>query len=166
MSFRAQGDGTFTGPGISARCTLGPAGIIPASEKRESDRASPGGVYLLRRVLYRADREAAPETALPVYPIAPDDGWCDAPADPLYNLPVKLPYPASAEKLWRVDHLFDLVVVLGHNDDPVIPGFGSAIFWHLARNDGGPTQGCVGVNRETMLRALKIAKLGDTLRIG
>ena len=39
-----------------------------------------------------------------------------------YNRPVRLPYPASAETLWRDDHLYDLVVVLGHNDAPVRPG--------------------------------------------
>lgn len=166
MSFRAQADGRFTGPGISARCALGLGGVRPAAEKREADQASPGGVFPLRRVLYRADREARPETALPAFAIGPEDGWCDAPGDLAYNLSVKLPYRASAEKMWREDHLYDLVVIIGHNDDPVIAGHGSAIFWHLAREDWGPTQGCVAVDRNTMLRALKIAKLGDTLLIG
>ena len=50
-----------------------------------------------------------------------------------YNRLVKLPYAASHEELWRDDHLYDLVVVLGFNDDPVVPGKGSAIFLHLAR---------------------------------
>lgn len=165
MSFRAQADGRFSGPGFSARCALGAAGVIAAADKREGDRASPAGIWPLRRVLYRPDREKRPETALPVFPIAEDDCWCDAPDDPFYNRPVKLPYAASAERMWRDDRLYDLVVVIGHNDDPVKPGLGSAIFWHLARPDWGPTQGCVAVDRETMLRVLRIAKPGDGLEI-
>lgn len=99
----------------------------------------------LRRVLYRSDRVAPPPTALPLTAIAPADGWCDDPADPAYNRPVQLPYPGSAEALWRADGLYDLVVVLGYNDDPVVPGRGSAIFLHVADPAGGPTEGCVGV---------------------
>ena len=59
-----------------------------------------------------------PATALPAAPIAPQDGWCDDPADPAYNRPVPLPYPARHERLWREDEIYDLLIVLGHNDDP------------------------------------------------
>src|SRR3546814_4591305 len=72
---------------------------------------TPVGRWPLRRVLYRADRIARPVTVLPCQPIAPDDGWCDDPADPAYNRPVRLPYPARHERLTRDDHLYDLVVV-------------------------------------------------------
>ncbi len=47
-----------------------------------------------------------------------------------------------------------MVVVLGHNDDPVAPGAGSAIFLHVARPDFGPTEGCVAVRREDLLAIL------------
>jgi L,D-peptidoglycan transpeptidase YkuD (ErfK/YbiS/YcfS/YnhG family) len=78
---------------------------------------------------------------------------------------VKLPYPASAEALWREDDIYDVVVVIGHNDDPVIPGKGSCIFWHLARPDFSPTQGCVAITRDAMLAALAAARPGDELEI-
>ena len=65
-----------------------------------------------------------------------NDGWCDAPDDPNYNRLVSLPYPASAEHLWRDDNVYDLIAVLGYNDDPVVPGKGSAIFLHIARSVG------------------------------
>jgi L,D-peptidoglycan transpeptidase YkuD (ErfK/YbiS/YcfS/YnhG family) len=169
MLFRASAltgpNGRFVGPGIDARCVLGAAGVVPAADKREGDHASPAGIWPLRRVLYRPDREAAPETGLPVAALAQDDGWCDAPGDPAYNRPVKLPYPASAERLWRGDHVYDLIVILGHNDDPVVPGMGSAIFWHLAQPDWRATEGCIAVAREAMLAILKIAKTGDELEI-
>ncbi|MGI9415563.1 MAG: L,D-transpeptidase family protein [Hyphomicrobiales bacterium] len=137
----------------SIPCALGPPGLI--HDKREGDGATPVGTWPMRCVFYRPDRTARPRTALPVHRIKPDDGWCDAPDDRCYNRPVTLPYPASAETLWRDDHLYDLMVVLGHNDAPVRPGFGSCIFFHLMRLDGGPTEGCVAIPREDMLKILE-----------
>lgn len=165
MLFRASSSGHFLFNAISARCVLGKGGVIPAAEKREGDGASPLGVWPIRRVLYRADRLPQPVTGLPIAAISPDDGWCDDPADPLYNRPVTLPYPASAERMSRDDHVYDVVVVLGHNDDPVVPGAGSAIFWHLAREDWRPTEGCVAVTLDTMLAALAAAQPGDAVEI-
>lgn len=163
--FSAGPDGVFRGPGLEIPCAIGKGGVRPAAQKREGDGASPIGVWSLRRVLYRPDRVGRPQTGLPVVEIAPDDGWCDAPGDPAYNRPVKLPYLASAENLWREDHVYDVIVILGHNDDPVVPGAGSAIFWHLARPDFTPTEGCVAVPLEGMLRALALANPGDALEI-
>jgi len=133
-------------------CVLGRAGI--RADKHEGDGATPPGCYALRRVLYRADILDPPLTALPVSVIARDDGWCDAAGDPRYNRPVKLPYPASAENMWRDDRLYDVVVVLGHNDEPVIPGAGSAIFMHIAAPDGSPTAGCVALKHEDLVAVL------------
>jgi L,D-peptidoglycan transpeptidase YkuD (ErfK/YbiS/YcfS/YnhG family) len=165
LIFTATADGWLDLGDGRARCALGPAGVIAAADKREGDGASPAGVWPIRRVLFRPDRGSAPATALPVEPIAPDDGWCDAPDDPAYNRPVKLPYPASAEHMWRDDHLYDLVVVLGHNDDPTAPGLGSAIFLHLAKPDYAPTHGCVAVARADLERLLRTANPGDAVEI-
>ncbi|NDC57718.1 MAG: hypothetical protein EBZ50_02590 [Alphaproteobacteria bacterium] len=163
--FSAHAEGRFLAPGFEVRCALGKGGVKPAAAKREGDGASPIGIWPLRRVLYRPDRLERPKTDLPVAEIARDDGWCDAPSDPNYNRPVKMPYPASAENLWRDDHVYDVIVILGHNDDPVVPGAGSAIFWHLARPDFRPTEGCVAVPLEAMLKALSWAQTGDVMEI-
>ena len=133
--------------------------------KREGDGASPAGLWPLRRVLWRPDRGSAPVARLPHAPIAPDDGWCDAPGAPDYNQPVKLPYAASAEALWREDRIYDLIVVLGYNDTPVVPRAGSAIFLHLARPDFSPTEGCVAVEPGDLIHLLAHARPGDALRI-
>lgn len=165
MIFVATADGWLDLGGTKVRCALGPKGVVAAEAKREGDGASPAGVWPIRRVLYRPDRGAPPKTALPVSPIAEDDGWCDAPEDPAYNRPVKLPYPASAERMWRDDHLYDLVVVLGHNDAPPAPGLGSAIFLHLAKRDYTPTQGCIAVGRDDLAALLRAAAPGDAVEI-
>jgi len=148
-------DGSATWDARRMRCALGRAGI--SLRKREGDGATPSGAFALRRVLYRADREQRPHTALPCQAIARDDGWCDAPGDPAYNRPVRLPYPASAEALWRDDPLYDLLVVLGHNDDPVVPGEGSAIFLHLATADFAATAGCIALAHADLLAVLGAA---------
>ena len=165
MILRATSDGKFRFADTLSRCALGKGGVIDASLKREGDGASPIGAWKLRRVLWRPDRGPMPETALPVAPIARDDGWCDAPGDPAYNKLVKHPYAASAERLWREDHAYDIVVVLGYNDAPVIDGAGSAIFWHLAQPDWRGTEGCVAVSEADMRAALKLAKPGDAMEI-
>jgi L,D-peptidoglycan transpeptidase YkuD (ErfK/YbiS/YcfS/YnhG family) len=165
MIFRASQQGLFQFDTITSRCVLGKGGVRPAAEKREGDGASPLGVWPLRRVWHRADRLERPETGLSVRRIAPEDGWCDGPGDPAYNRAVLLPYPASAERMWRDDHVYDLVVELGYNDDPVVGGAGSAIFWHLAQPDWRATEGCVAVSLETMLLALRAARPGDAVEI-
>jgi L,D-peptidoglycan transpeptidase YkuD (ErfK/YbiS/YcfS/YnhG family) len=127
------------------RCSLGRAGAVPREAKREGDGATPAARLPLRRVLFRADRISRPLAAVPVEPLSPHDGWCDDPADPAYNRPVRLPFPARHEALWREDPLYDLIGVLGWNDHPPVPGRGSAIFLHVARPDLAPTEGCVAL---------------------
>lgn len=138
--------------GMRVRRAVGRGGI--RVDKREGDGATPAGVWPLREALYRPDRLSMPVTKLPVRALAPYDGWCDAPSDARYNRLVRLPYPASAEQLWRGDHLYDLIVVVGYNDAPVEPGKGSAIFLHLARSDYAPTAGCVAFARRHLLAIL------------
>jgi L,D-peptidoglycan transpeptidase YkuD (ErfK/YbiS/YcfS/YnhG family) len=157
------GKATLHWDGGSSRCAIGPGGI--AHKQSEGDGVTPIGIFPIRHVLYRADRIAPLQTGLPLSTIAPDDGWCDAPDDPAYNRPVKLPYPASAEQLWREDHVYDIIVVLGFNDDPVVPGKGSAIFLHLAKADYATTAGCVALALPDMLAVLAQLKPGDFTEI-
>jgi len=152
--------------GRLVRCALGKTGVIAAADKREGDNKSPVGVWSIREVLYRPDvYPDGPRTALPTKAMAADDGWCDAPDDPAYNRPVKLPYPASAERMWRDDHVYDLVGILAHNDDPPVPGMGSAIFLHLAREGYPGTEGCVALAREDLEALLAAAEPGDAIEI-
>ena len=165
MIFNAYSDGFVAIGEREVPCALGPTGAIAAEDKREGDGATPLGVWPIRRVLYRPDRVPAPITELLVEPLRETDGWCDDPADPAYNRPVTLPYPASTERMWREDELYDIVVILGHNDDPPVPGMGSAIFLHCAKRRYPPTQGCVALAREDLEALLTMAGPGDALAI-
>ena len=155
MDLLVSGDGTARFADSIFRCALGRGGLSPA--KREGDGATPIGTWPLRRLLYRPDRIALPPTGLPATPIGTADGWCDAADDRNYNLPVILPYPASAEALWREDAVYDLIVPLGYNDGPILPGRGSAIFLHLARDGYLATEGCVALARADLLAYLAVA---------
>ena len=145
------------------RCAVGKGGLV--ADKREGDGATPIGVWPLRSLLYREDRLQRPRTALPCQAIAADDGWCDAPDDPAYNRPVKLPYEASHEVLQRDDSIYDLIVVLAYNDAPPVPGLGSAIFLHVARDDYSGTEGCVALARQDLLTLLSECNEGDAVRV-
>ena len=158
-------DGRFDLAGRETRCALGKGGVIPAADKREGDGCSPLGVWPIRRVLYRPDKMPEPATRLPIQALKSNDGWCDAPGDPNYNRPVALPYPASAESLWREDKVYDFILVLAHNDDPVIPLMGSAIFLHVARPNWESTEGCVALQAWDVLDLISKAEPGSAISI-
>jgi len=144
--------GVLIGPGQKFRAVCGRAGVT--ARKQEGDGGTPAGKMRLRRVLYRADRLPAPRCAVPIEPISPNDGWCDDPADPAYNRPVRLPHDGRHETLWRADGIYDVLGVLDWNLSPVVPGRGSAIFLHVARPDFSPTEGCVALALPDLLACL------------
>ncbi len=138
--------------GLRMRCALGRGGI--RAGKREGDGATPFGRFRVHEVLYNPRRVQRPVTGVPVRPIARADGWCDAPGDRNYNRFVRHPYRASAERLWRDDGLYDLVVVLDYNIRPRVQGRGSAVFMHVARPGFQATEGCIAVERDHLRRIL------------
>ena len=143
------------------RCAVGRSGLT--TEKHEGDGATPVGAWPIREILYRADRVPSFATGLPHRALSPEDGWCDAPGDPAYNRFVTLPYPGRHERLWRDDHVYDVIAVLGYNDDPIVDGAGSAIFLHLARANYGPTEGCVALAQGDLLAFLALATPGSRI---
>jgi L,D-peptidoglycan transpeptidase YkuD (ErfK/YbiS/YcfS/YnhG family) len=159
----AYRNGRLAWAGGSARAARGRGGVVAA--KREGDGASPAGRFPLVCAYYRPDRLAQPRTGLPIAPLRPNDGWVDDPADLQYNRLVSLPYTAHHEEMWRQDGLYDLVVVIGYNVDPVVRGLGSAIFLHVARPDFAPTEGCIAVTRDVLLGILPLLRPGSTITI-
>lgn len=146
---------TLTAFGNPYRIAIGKGGAVAESDKREGDGATPLGTFRVEALLLRPDRLPPPQTALPWRWLRPWDGWSDAAGNPDYNQPVCHPHPASAERLWRDDHAYDLILILSHNRHPVRAGAGSAIFWHVAQPEGDgpawrPTEGCVAMDPDAL----------------
>jgi L,D-peptidoglycan transpeptidase YkuD (ErfK/YbiS/YcfS/YnhG family) len=144
--------GVLTCGPLSVPCALGRSGRNYL--KREGDGGSPVGIWLLRRIYYRNDNIVRPLSKLPASPIKGGWGWCETVGDRNYNRRVNLPYAAAHEDLKRSDHLYDIVVESSHNQRPRIQGRGSAIFFHIARQNFTPTAGCIAVTLKDMRKVL------------
>ncbi|MEX1084169.1 MAG: L,D-transpeptidase family protein [Xanthobacteraceae bacterium] len=140
---------------------LGRAGI--RANKREGDGGTPRGRFKLRRLWWRAGRAPRPRPGLPARPIAPNDGWCENPADRRYNRPIVLPKGTPGDRLWRADRLYDFIVEIDHNTRPRVAGRGSAVFIHVARPGFKPTAGCVALEMGRLRRLLE--RVGPNTRI-
>jgi len=147
-----RAEGLLNVEGVVFRCALGRAGI--SAFKREGDGATPLGPLRLLVGYIRPERHPMRRSGLVLTPIRADMGWCDAPADANYNRPVRLPFRAGHEKMLRGDRLYDVCIVLDWNIRPRRRNGGSAIFMHLARPGFRPTEGCIAVERRTMMRLL------------
>ncbi|MEM1048084.1 MAG: L,D-transpeptidase family protein [Pseudomonadota bacterium] len=141
---------------LTHACVLGSGG--PVQRKREGDGGTPIARMTLLAGRYRNDRLVRPRTRLPLTCLKETDGWCDDPGDGRYNQAVRLPVASGHERMMRSDGLYDVVLVLDWNMLPRVRGRGSAIFFHLARADRRPTEGCIAVDRAVMPRLL--ARLG------
>jgi len=153
--------GWLTAGEISIPVALGRGGIL--ANKREGDGGTPRGIFHPRQLWWRADRHARPKTHLAVRAIRPDDAWCENPRDRHYNRPIRLERDQAGDRLTRDDHLYDFIVEIDHNTTPRVGGRGSAVFLHLARDNFGPTAGCVSMTKSAMLRLLR--RLGPETRI-
>ena len=161
MDISVQAPGVLAYGRTSVGCALGRGGV--SGDKLEGDGTTPAGRFPLKRVMYRPDRLDRPGTALPVRELGPDDGWCDAPGCPDYNRLVRLPHGGSFESLWRQDDIYDVLVEIGFNDDPVIDGRGSAVFLHVARAGYPATEGCVALALGHLLDLLAASPAGARL---
>ncbi|MGV6820774.1 MAG: L,D-transpeptidase family protein [Parvularcula sp.] len=147
---------------------LGRNGVLASGQApAEGDGATPTGTFGLRQVYFRPDRVARPHTGLPVYPLTPDLLWCDDPTHPLYNRPVRAPFPARVEPMWMERRSYDVCIVLDFNLVHPRPGKGSAIFVHLTRCDLAPpaTEGCIALPPQLMHELLPKMGIGSTLTI-
>ena len=135
------------------KCFLGKNGIT--SNKKEGDFKTPKGIFFLKYVMYRPDRIKKPKTNLPTCIIKKNHICCDNPKHPKYNTIFETKNLNLGEKLWRKDLLYDIVIVIGYNDNPVIKGKGSAIFLHLSKKNIITTEGCIAIEKKNMINLLK-----------
>lgn len=138
-------------------CVVGRGGVTRC--KREGDGATPAGVHGIVGLLYRPDRVARPADW--AVPIGPRDLWCDDVGHEDYNLMVRAPFAASAERLARADPLYDIVLITDWNWPRAERGAGSAIFVHQWRGPGRPTAGCIGLSRGDLARIVPRIRYGS-----
>jgi L,D-peptidoglycan transpeptidase YkuD (ErfK/YbiS/YcfS/YnhG family) len=144
-------------------CAVGRGGV--RAQKIEGDGATPEGCFALDAVMFRPDRLHNIVTGLPAHPLTPGDAWCDDPSNAMYNQLVTLPFAGRHEILWRNDTIYDIIVVIDYNRAPSIPGRGSAIFLHIARDDYTPTDGCVALALPHLQEVLARCMLGTKIAI-
>jgi L,D-peptidoglycan transpeptidase YkuD (ErfK/YbiS/YcfS/YnhG family) len=129
-------------------CALGRSGTTML--KKEGDGATPIGVFPILYGFARFDRLKSYKAQLKIKPINNGQGWCDEKTDRNYNRLIKIPYPTSHETMMREDHLYDICLVLDYNISQRIKGRGSAIFFHQARPNYTPTEGCIALSPHHM----------------
>ena len=148
---------------LKFRCSLGKNGVT--KNKVEGDKCTPSGIYKLKQVFYRADRIKKITTNLKKIKIKKNMGWCDDSSSKKYNHLIKIPNKFSHEKLYRKDHIYDIIVVLNYNMNPVIKKKGSAIFVHIAKKNYSKTLGCIGLKKNNLLEILNKVKKNNKIKI-
>ena len=93
-------------------------------------------------------------------------GWCDDPKSSFYNKEIKIPNKFNYEQFYRKDNLYDIIVPLNYNTNPILKNKGSAIFIHIAKNNYKPTAGCIGIKKSNLIKLLSIIKKNTKVKIG
>ena len=148
---------------LKFRCALGKAGV--KKKIMEGDNITPKGIFRIIKIYYRPDKFKEIKTLIKKIKIRKNMGWCDDPKSRFYNQQIKLPTKYGHEKLYRSDNLYDLIVVLSYNINPIIKNKGSAIFLHIAKNSYQKTKGCIGLKKEHLIKIISEIKKNTKIKI-
>ena len=145
------------------RCSLGKAGI--KKKTKEGDQVTPKGIFKVIKIYYRKDKIKKIISPIKKIQIKKNMGWCDDPKSDLYNQQIKLPSKFSYEKLYRKDGLYDIILVLNYNTSPIVKKKGSAIFIHIEKRKFKPTEGCIGLKKNDLIKLLKKIKKNTKIKV-
>tara|TARA_X000000368_G_scaffold264772_1_gene209660 strand:+ start:1663 stop:2154 length:492 start_codon:yes stop_codon:yes gene_type:complete len=135
------------------KCAIGKRGI--GAKKKEGDLITPRGKFKIKYILYRKDRISNLKSKIKKLSIKKNMGWCDDPLSKKYNKLIKFPFKYSAEKLYKVDSSYDVILVLNFNCNPIKKNKGSAIFIHVAKRNYKSTAGCVAISKKDLRDIIK-----------
>ena len=136
------------------KCSIGKSGIT--TFKKESDLATPKGTFKLGMLYYRKDRIKPPKCKIRTKVIKKNMGWCNDSKSNKYNQEISFPFKYQAEKLYRKDMIYDLLINIKYNCNPVIKNKGSAIFLHLKNNKNKTTAGCIAIAKKDFLKIIPL----------
>ncbi len=135
------------------KCAIGKRGI--GNKKREGDKITPKGKFKVKTILYRKDRVPLFKSEIKKLSIIKNMGWCDDPKSKRYNKLIRFPFKYGAEKLYRKDNTYDIILILNYNLNPIRKGKGSAIFIHVAKKNYKNTLGCIAVSKRNLKKIIK-----------
>ena len=147
---------------LKVKCAIGKKGI--GYKRKEGDLITPIGQFKIKYILYRKDRVKI-KTKLKRKIIKKNLGWCDDPKSTHYNKPVKLPFTYSHEKLYKKENIYDIVLVLNYNMNPIKKNKGSAIFIHVAKNNFKKTEGCIAIKKLNLIKLIKKINANTKVKI-
>ena len=148
---------------LKFRCALGKGGV--KKKTMEGDNITPKGIFKIIKIYFRPDKVKKIKTLIKKIKIKKNMGWCDDPNSRFYNKLINLPTKYSHEKLYRNDRLYDLIVVLSYNTNPIIKNRGSAIFMHIANNSYKKTKGCIALKKEHLIEIISKIKKNTKIKI-
>ena len=162
MIIKLKNKDTLIYDNFQFKCSIGKNGL--KKNKFEGDNCTPVGTFTLGPIYYRHDRVAKPDTKLRTIKIHKQMGWCDDPSNINYNKEIKLDKKTKAEKLYRKDKIYDIIIVINYNTRKIIKNKGSAIFIHVT-NNYKPTRGCITLSLSDLEILLKIIKKNSKIKI-
>ena len=127
---------------------------------------TPAGQYKIKYILYRKDRIKKIQSKLRKIIINKNMGWCDDPRSQKYNKLINLPFNGNYEKLFKKENIYDIILVLDYNMNPIRKNKGSAIFIHVAKKNYEKTKGCIAIKKVELLKILKEIKINTKVKIG
>ena len=134
---------------LKFKCALGKSGI--GNKKIEGDNITPRGAFNIVKIYYRRDRIKKLSSKYKLIEIKKNIGWCDDPKSNYYNQEIKIPFKYGHEKFFKKNDIYDLILVLNYNMNPIIKFKGSAIFIHVAKKNYKPTAGCIGLKKKNLI---------------
>ena len=127
------------------KCAVGKRGI--GKKQKEGDQITPKGIFSVKKILYRKDKVKRLRSKIKKMQIEKNMGWCDDPLSKDYNRLIKYPFSYKSENLYKKNNIYDIILVLNFNMQPIKKNKGSAIFIHIAKNNFEPTEGCVAIKK-------------------
>ena len=144
-------------------CQVGSGGVISFCRKKEGDKCTPMGEWLLKTIYYRPDRinliKLFPNSELTFKKITKNCGWSDDHKSKCYNKYIEVIkngvlHSYSYESLWREDQAYDICIEIDYNNNPVCSKKGSAIFLHCSFEDLRATSGCIAVFKKNLIQII------------